>query len=197
MSRCISELRRTGGALSTLTILTILFGFMQNHQGNIGGTIALPKLLWLMTAIWAWYVQPILLWTDSRVIGAVQRGLLGFMVLMAVRAAVELVMLYITHNWSPIYGIAFNVCAISYLSWVAWRAQGILATHLFVLALMFVPECGFAFYMKTQFVTSGDTPIYFVPDDPRYQMILRFTWAAVLASWAWQAYFLRHWLWPR
>ncbi len=197
MLRSFSELHRTGWPLVALAMLTILFGYGQNHLGNTGGHIALPKLLWLMTAIWAWYIQPILLLTDARVEGVARLGVKALLVLMGIRAVVEGVMLYGTHNWSPVYGIVFNVCVMLLLGWVAWRIQGILAMHMLALLLMFVPECGFALYMKIQFITDGDTPIYFVPDDPRYQLILRFTWAAVLAAWAWQSYFLRYWLWPR
>lgn len=197
MSPSISDLRRIVWALGALVVLAVLFSYGQNRLGFTGGRIALPKLLWLVTAIWAWYVQPLLLWADSRVQGVERQGLLGLILLMGVRAVVEGVMLYGTHNWNPMYGVLFNLLAMLWLGLGAWRGRGLLAAHMLALALMFVPECGFALYMKSQFVTAGDAPIYFVPDDPRYQIIFQFTWAAVAAAWAWQFYFLRYWLWPR
>lgn len=197
MSPSISDLRRTGLALGSLLIVTILFGYGQNRLGFMGGRIALPKLLWLATAIWAWYIQPFLLLADSRLKGLERQAILGLILLMGVRAVVEAGMLYSTRNWNPIYGVAFNFLAMAWLVWSAWRGRGLLAAHLFALSLMFVPECGFALYMKSQFVTAGAAPIYFVPDDPRYHMILQLTWAAVAAAWVWQLYFFRYWLWPR
>jgi len=197
MSPSTSDLRRTGWALGALMILMVLFGYGQNRLGFMGGQIAFPKLLWLATAIWAWYVQPLLLWTDSRVQGMERQAILGLILLMGVRAVIEGSMLYGSYNWNPMYGVFFNLLAMIWLGWSAWRGRGLLAAHMFALALMFVPECGFALYMKSQFVTAGAAPIYFVPDDPRYQMILQLTWAAVMAAWAWQFYFFRYWLWPR
>ena len=197
MSLSIFELRRTGLALGALLIVTILFGYGQNRLGFMGGRIALPKLLWLATAIWAWYIQPLLLLADSRLKGLERPAIVGLLLLMGVRAVVEGGMLYGTRNWNPIYGVAFNFLVMAWLVRSAWRGRGLLAAHLFVLSLMFVPECGFALYMKSQFVTAGATPIYFVPEDPRYQVILRWTWAAVVAAWVWQVYFFRYWLWPR
>lgn len=197
MSRSISELRRTAWALGALIAGAALFGYGQNSLGFTGGAISLPKLLWLATAIWAWYAQPLLLWGDPRVQGAAHQGILGLVALMGVRAGAEGIMLYATHTWNPMYGVFFNLVAIAWLGWAAWSSRGLLATHMLALGLMFVAECGFAWYMQREFVTAGHAPVYFVPDDPRYQMVLWLTWAAVAAAWAWQVYFLRKWLWPR
>ena len=197
MSTSFSELRLTGWALGTLVVMAALFAYGQNHLGFTGGPIALPKLLWLATAIWAWYVQPILLLLDPRVQGVARQGITGLIALMGCRAIVEGIMLYATHNWNPTYGLLFNGLAIMWLGWAAWRGKGLLTFHLLVLALMFISESGFALYMNSQFVTAGESPIYFVPDDPRHQIVLQFTWAAVVAVWMWQIFFLRKWLWPR
>lgn len=193
--RCCSEAALTRYGLLALGLLACGFGYGQNHLGVTGGPIALPKLLWLATTLWAWLLQPLVLYREATLSAIERRCVLGLLGWMAIRAGIEGVMLYWTHSWDPAYGLAFNAVAIVGLLWGATRNQGWFRAHLVVLALMFAVESGFALYMRLFFVTHGHTPTYFVPDEPRYQWILAATWAAVLAAWGWQWIFLRWRLW--
>lgn len=199
MPRFICSLRcRSIAVLGVLVGLAIGFWVAQNHMGWHGGAVALPKLLWLFTAIWAWYFQPALVLVEKNVPQYAKRVFTGFLIIMAVRALVEGVMLYVTYSWSPWYGIAFNGLVF------VWLMHSLLALveldkrflrYVLILALMFVAESGFAWYMQKYFNTVGQHGVYFVPDSKEHQMILRVTWGAVLASWLWQGWIIRRGLW--
>ncbi|MDK2125814.1 hypothetical protein [Parachitinimonas caeni] len=192
--------RATAVALVLLALAAGGFAWMQNRAGYTGGEIALPKLLWLFSALWCWVVQPPLLWADARSQAPFRRLLACFMLWMLARAVVELWMMYVTHSWRPLYGILHNTGSMTLLiggACVLRPADGELALqrrHLLALGLLFVPEIGFAHYMQTHFQTQGANPLYFVPDDERYQDVLRATWVSVLLCWAYQYRFLSVWL---
>ncbi len=71
MLTCVSEqgLRRLLlASLGLLVLAAFVFYDRQNSAGAIGGGIALPKLLWLASAILFWFVLPLLFLLDARVV---------------------------------------------------------------------------------------------------------------------------------
>ncbi len=138
--------------IAILVVAAIGFSRLQNRLGMIGGEIALPKLAWLMLAIFMWLGLPLLLALDARSPHYL-RWLFGFtFVSMAVRGIIELWMLYGPKNWSPAYGIAHDLFCMLGMGacWLlAWQAGEVaqaplLAVHGVVSTLLFVPEIWFA-----------------------------------------------------
>jgi hypothetical protein len=162
------------------------FYSLQNKLGVIGGKIALPKLVWLGYSIVMWIGLPLLIVFDPRVT-LYLRYIFGFLFLsMALRGLVELWMLYVPKNWSPLYGIAhdwFCMIGILFFTLLCWYNGEIqasflsitLTVHAAVSMLLFIPEIHFAKYMHQYFYTKGGDAIYFVPDEPKHKQILRIT----------------------
>jgi hypothetical protein len=181
------------------------FRLLQNQFGVIGGVISLPKLVWLGLALLFWLALPVLIVADVRTPPKIRRAFAWLLALMGARAAIEFVMLYITKNWSPLYGMGHDViclCALIVCLSRAWLAgepgSGPVARTLFVhgivTSLMFIPEIWFAWYMHANFNTQGGQAIYFVPDTELHRQVLRVTSWVVLALIAYLPLFLGYWL---
>ncbi len=100
------------GALVLLAAVGLGFHQLQN-SGNapVGGPISVPKALWLVYAVAAWFVVPPFLWRDARLQPGVRRLFGAFWAWMLCRGGAELVMLYYFVHWNPLYGVACNVGA--------------------------------------------------------------------------------------
>lgn len=112
------------GALTLVIPASLVFYYRQNHAGQIGGAMSLPKLLWLDYALVAWFVVPFFLWRSPRVAPVLRRiygaHLLGF----ALRSAAELWLLYGAHAWIPPYGIGHDLFTIALITVLLRRARG-------------------------------------------------------------------------
>jgi hypothetical protein len=185
-----------------LTLMAIGFYRFQNTAQPIGGEISLVKLIWLAEAIFLWGVLPALLMADPRLSQPLRSGFAVLFALMVARGVIEGWMLYVTHNWSPWYGIGHDlVCAIGLIVTVARTASRapldrLVRRHAFVSAIAFLPEMYFAWFMLQHFDTTGASAIYFVPDDPRYVLVLRITTIVVVSLSAYLPYFLYRWTRP-
>ncbi len=194
----------TASAIAVLFASACGFYFLQNNLGVTGGAIALPKLVWLAYALLFWFALPILIACDKRTPPILTRGFTGLFLLMIGRGVAELVMLYVLKNWSPIYGIAHDiVCMLtmSYFLTRAWIAGEVRATQLarslfvhgIVTSIMFIPEIGFAWYMRTNFITQGSNAIYFVPDSAQHSVVLWFTTCIDIILTIYIPLFIRNW----
>ena len=186
-------------ALSLVCLAAGLFYTAQNAGLLSGGGIALPKLAWLALAIWCWYCLPALIAADTRASGPVRRAYGYFLANMALRAAAELWMMYVTRNWHPYYGIAHNVFSLGLLAFLYARLDAstgldaLLKTNLVVLGLMFAVELVFVWYMLSHVEPTGN-PVYFVPGSDDHRTILWITWAVVAVVGCYLIVFSRRWL---
>lgn len=209
MSSSFSETRQRALACAGVigvAAATVVFHAVQNRLSLTGGAIAWPKSVWLGCAVLYWFVLPALLISDARLPPAWRKPFAALLVLMALRGVVELWMLYVTHNWSPSYGIVHDALCLVVLWWLAWRAAGgatalrhaglprVVFIHALVTASLFIPEIYFAWYMRATFNTQGANPIYFVPNDPAYTRVLALTTAADAAALLYLPGFLYAWL---
>lgn len=181
------------------------FYFLQNQLGVIGGEIALPKLMWLGYALLFWLGLPLLIVGDRRSPPIIARTFAWLLALMVARVVIEGVMLYITKNWSPLYGIGHDLICLAAMAfflvraWLAGEARsGPVARTLFlhgiVTSVLFFPEMWFALYMHSNFHTQGAQAIYFVPDSEQHRTALRVTSAVVVALTVYLPLFLGSWL---
>ena len=200
MWTCASETRLRSGLFAMLALLAMvgaMFYRYQNGAHGPGGHIALPKLIWLAGALLYWYVLPALFLLDARL--AETRRLHGlFLANMGLRAVIELWMMYVSHNWHPLYGIAHDVFSAG-LSLAIFHRIG---THTplarpqrrfyALLCAMFLIETGFAAYMLL--LVAGQGPVYFVPPEAGHSGVLALTWATVLFLAAYLVTLVRSWL---
>ena len=191
---------RTRVSIMFLSIVLAAVGFylLQNTGRITGGNIALPKLIWLAYAILFWFCLPFLFLLDKRITHRWQIVYRIFLINMLVRAVVELFMMYVTHNWSPYYGIAHDVFSILLLVTLVMRYQSSLPRDLLygyalVLLTMFVVEIGFVIYMVIE-VQGNGAAVYFVPGDDRHTGILAITWLVVSMLTVYTVMFTRRWL---
>jgi hypothetical protein len=175
----------------------MLFWIVQNSVQPVGGAMAFQKALWLADAVVLWMVLPIFIARDSRIGIQTRHAFRALLILMALRAVIELWMLYVTLNWSPWYGIAHDVlCMVVLLGYLVRWAPAIAPlwrAHLAATALAFVPEIYFAWYMQHHFNTQGSAAVYFVPDEPAHAFALNLTWVAVVCFTPYIFLFLFRW----
>ena len=194
-------------SLLALTLAAACFYLAQNRFGIIGGEIAFSKAAWLAIAVLFWLILPGLICLDARVAPAIRRPYSLLLLLMGVRAVLELPMLYWLKNWSPLYGIAHDVLCIGVLLWSAFvltaRNGGepdplarLLVSHLWVSGLLFLAEIYFAWFMWMHFDTKGGAAIYYVPDDPKFAVVLLATGVVDVCAVLYLIVFLPRWLKP-
>lgn len=187
-------------AVALCAIAAAGFYHFQNTVKPVGGDISLAKMFWLAYAVFLWGVLPLLLLADGRICLPLRRGFALLAALMLARAVVEGWLLYVSHGWSTWYGIGHDVVCAAVLLWSAGRApvasalDRLARLHARVSAAFFLPEMYFAWYMQANFDTKGENAIYFVPDDPRYAVVLRATTAAVVCLTLYLPVFLYRWI---
>jgi hypothetical protein len=193
-------------AVAGIALAAVAFHAVQNWMALTGGGIAWPKSVWLGCTILYWFVLPALLVGDVRLGVAWRRPFALLLALMVLRGVIELWMLYVSHNWSPFYGIAHDAACLAMLGGFAfraaagtpsWRQGGLPRTacvHAIATGLLFIPEMYFAWYMQANFRTQGDHPVYFVPDDAAHTRVLHLTAAADAAAVLYLPAFLYAWL---
>ena len=172
-----------------VAVATLLFARVDRP----GGPIAPAKQFWLAWAVYAWFVLAPTLALATAFTPPVRLVLGVFSAFMALRGAAELVMLFVTKNWRPTYGIAHDVaCVALLLLGTAWAAtqgvprSGLAAWGLPTLAVLTV-SLGLETYYAARFGalvegrTTGEDGVWFAPpDDPRFARLNRVTaWANV------------------
>jgi hypothetical protein len=191
--------------LALMAVAAVVFHGVQNRGGIVGGEIAFSKAAWLALAIWLWIVLPVFIVLDGRLPWLCRAAFAWLLGLMAARAVAEPIMLYAFHNWTPWYGIGHDVlcmaalaaCGLHARAAGAWRASPAaraIGVHTIVVALTFVPEVYYAWYMQAHFHTRGGEAIYYVPDDGLHEVALGITAAVDIALGAYLAWFLPTWL---
>src|SRR6185295_17280353 len=100
----------------------IVFHVSQNQMALTGGGVAWSKSVWLGCAILFWFVLPAFLVSDTRLAAAWRLPFALLLFLMGLRGVIELWMLYVSHNWSPLYGIAHDAACLAALWGFAFRA---------------------------------------------------------------------------
>jgi len=198
MWNCVSKqsLKKiTAVCVAVFMIIGAIFYALQNQGGLPGGGIALVKLCWLFLVIFCWFIIPLLLLFDC-LSPLLKVAISVFLSSMVLRAVVELVMMFGTHNWHPHYGIGHDVLMVLlslFLGFFVFKQSRLIAIYLFVMAILFTIESGFAWYMLHN-VQSKTGVIFYVPADQAHQKILTVTLIIVIALLAYIMFFIRKWL---
>lgn len=169
------------------------FYLKQNVNKAIGGEVSVQKALWLAYAVGSWFLVPfIFVFSDMHPI--FMPIFLFHLASWWIRAPIELVMIYKTFNWTPIYGIShdlFHGAVILFLYFKMWpqtwdaslsNPMSTLATlYLAVTLFALVMEVIFAYlFRRTRGTGEGAHLIYFASTDPIYNLINRITLVTVV-----------------
>lgn len=173
-----------------MAMLVGVFYVWQNHVAQHGGAIAFPKALWLGLTIFCWLILPPLMMQHSQYAYA-KRVWRNFWYLMLVRAVAEMWLLYGVNQWKYSYGMAHDALSVVVL-YVGWQFSGSLkklpeVKQMLVMAMMFVCEMGFAYYIAQFNQNVGYAKLWFI--DWRSEH-----WANLLIT-CWVEMGLLYWLW--
>lgn len=200
MSASSSDARlKTGLALAFagVALAAFLFFHLQNSGMLPGGLVAPTKIAWLACTILFWYVLPVLLLLDHRMLRTARFACKVLLVNMIVRATIELYLMYATVSWHPWLGIAHDIFSLALMLFVlrgCWsESTRVYCGFLLVASLMYIPEALFAGYMLRN-VTSTGSRTYFVPDDPSHQGIMLATAVCIILLLGYLILFSRSWL---
>jgi hypothetical protein len=191
--------------LVVMAIAGVLTERRQNRAARMGGRISGGKVLWLVYAIFLWFVVCPVLALEPRLAPALRVVLGAFGVSMWVRGLAELYLLYFGRRWRPPYGIAHDVFCLALVAvLVVWQREGVAAglgaplarwglAVVVVVAVSLVLEIGYAwsFHRAVEGRTTGDEGIWFASnEEPRFRRIVRATALANVPLYAFLALFL-------
>ncbi|GAB4015410.1 MAG: hypothetical protein Fur0010_14420 [Bdellovibrio sp.] len=169
---------------ATLTV-GLFFYWKHNKNPKLGGAISLSKALWLIYAIYTWFIFiPYLVFAHNlppfvTVVWKV------FWFWMVFRGIVEIYMMYVSKNWSPIYGISHDLSCliiliagtIYYLPSYAQLPSVLVAFHYsLILSLALETYYAYSFFQIVKEKTKGEHAIWFASkDDPRFKKLVFIT----------------------
>lgn len=176
------------------------FGWMQNHRNVVGGAISLPKVLWLNLAIASFLVVPAFLWLDAHVSLQVRQLYGWFLAGFAMRAVIELPVIYFTHGWRCAYGITHDVIMMA-LVLILWRRtqrmtglnQSTKLAGLFAPLLLFVLACEILNAWLFSRVANPQIGIYYASSSDVFHTINLVTWIEVAAIYPLFGFWLIKW----
>lgn len=189
--------------VSTFGIALWLFR-RQNHPGRIGGPIALSKAFWLHYTLYTWFFFVPYALLKYGYIPAGDRALWWLLtVSMWTRGVVELYMLFVSKNWTPVIGISHDFLTLAAMlvgyslgERAGWSDQPGICAFTWSLIASLVAEIHHAvsFYQLMKGRTQGSDGLWYAhKGDPRFVRILRVTTAGNIGLYATLAYFI--WTW--
>jgi hypothetical protein len=171
-------------SIAALSAASALFAWKQNHLGGIGGPISLAKTLWLNYMLIAMYIVPFFLWRKSTLAPATRRLFGAIFLSFAVRAPIELWIIYYTRAWRCGYGIAHDVFTILLIIFlrreispdVVERDSATMRVAT-LLQIMLAVEIFMAW--EFSLLASPAQGIYFAADTPHFRFVNIASWIAV------------------
>jgi hypothetical protein len=144
----------------------------------------MAKTLWLNYMLIAMYIVPFFLWQEKTLAPAT-RSLFGWQFAsFALRAPIELWIIFFTRGWRCAYGIAHDVLTFGLLAILRWRMSPELARRDFaalrVLTLLQI-TLFVEMFMAWEFskLASPAEGIYFAADTPHFRFVNLASWIAV------------------
>jgi hypothetical protein len=160
----------------------------QNRPKVTGGPISRPKVLWLFFALFLYYfLGPwIFISTEESQYTSALKTILS---IIGLRAVIQPILMYITKNWTPYFGIGFNIVgavAIILMVFYCFDGGGLYHNsgyiHLFYLIIVVMTlftdsYYAYRFHSIIGDKTKGNEAIWFASeDDPIFYTINRLTY---------------------
>lgn len=180
-------------ALLITAVVTVVAGIAfarrQNARPRMGGALGRAKQIWLVWTVYTWFFAAPLFALSPALSGPLRTVLGVFSGLMLARGVAELVMLFVTKNWRPPYGIAHDVlCAVVLLAGSAWvifgtppfddpiEAWGRALLAVLTVSLLLETYYAVAFHRAVGDRTTGEDGVWFAhADDPRFARVVLVT----------------------
>jgi hypothetical protein len=171
-------------SITALSAASALFAWRQNHAAVIGGPISMAKTLWLNYMLVAMYVVPFFLWREKTLAPAT-RSLFGWVFAsFALRAPIELWIIFFTRGWRCGYGITHDLLTIGLIAFLRWRMSTDAARRdmaalrvASLLQITLVVEMFMAWEFSK--LASPAAGIYFAADTPHFRFVNAASWIAV------------------
>jgi hypothetical protein len=171
-------------SIAALSAASAIFAWRQNHFAVVGGPISMAKTLWLNYMLIAMYIVPFFLWREKTLASAT-RSLFGWQFRsFALRAPIELWIIFFTRGWRCAYGITHDLLTFGLLAFLRWRVSPELARRdsaaLGVLTLLQI-TLFVEMFMAWEFskLASPAEGIYFAADTPHFRFVNLASWIAV------------------
>lgn len=171
-------------SIAVLSAVSAVFAWRQNHLVVVGGPISMAKTLWLNYMLIAMYIVPFFLWRE-RTLASATRSLFGWLFAsFALRAPIELWIIFFTRGWRCAYGITHDLLTLALLAFLRWRMSPDLARRdlvaLRVLTLLQITLL-VEIFMAWEFskLASPAEGIYFAADTPHFRVVNVVSWIAV------------------
>jgi hypothetical protein len=171
-------------SIAALSAASAVFAWRQNHLAVVGGPISTAKTLWLNYMLIAMYVVPFFLWREKTLAPAT-RSLFGWLFAsFAMRAPIELWIIFFTRGWRCGYGITHDLLTVGLLAYLRWRMNPELARResaaLGVATLLQI-TLFVEMFMAWEFskLASPAEGVYFAADTPHFRLVNSASWIAV------------------
>ena len=144
----------------------------------------MAKTLWLNYMLIAMYIVPFFLWREKTLAPATRSLFGSLFVSFALRAPIELWIIFFTRGWRCAYGITHDLLTCGLLVSLRWRMSPELARHesaaLRVMTLLQI-TLFVEMFMAWEFskLASPAEGIYFAADTPHFRFVNLASWIAV------------------
>lgn len=144
----------------------------------------MAKTLWLNYMLIAMYVVPFFVWREKTLAPATRRLFGWLFVSFAMRAPIELWIIFFTRGWRCGYGITHDLLTIGLIAFLRWKMSSDLARRDFTalrLATLLQITLFVEMFMAWEFsrLASPAEGIYFASDTPHFRIVNLASWIAV------------------
>lgn len=166
-------------------IIGFLFYQKQNKNSTLGGSISVAKAFWLFFAIHTWlFLIPILIFSVDlpfgyKVVWSIFSGWFWL------RSILEMIMMYKTKNWSPIYGISHDISCLLilflgtfyyYVDFIHSNPFLLLFHLVLILSLLLETYYAYEFFKIVGEGTKGEKAIWFADSENlRFKRVVHIT----------------------
>jgi hypothetical protein len=176
--------------LFILLSISALIGFLmfkrQNKKGSLGGPICKAKGFWLYYTIINWFIiLPYAIYQLPLAPESYQMVWIALSLSMWIRGIIEMYMLFVSKNWTPIIGISHDIftfiimmIAFFYGNSSNITPEPILSFYTFSLFVSIIVETYYAysFYQIMKGRTQGEDGLWYAhEEDPRFKKIILVT----------------------
>ncbi|CAN5782501.1 hypothetical protein BH11VER1_BH11VER1_39300 [soil metagenome] len=176
------------------------FGWIQNRDILVGGPMSLPKILWLNLALTSFLVIPAFLWPAPSITREAHLLYGFFFAGFALRAIIEMPMLYFHRTWKCRYGITHDVFMMAVVVILGWQmlnaGSSLPAMRLaleFAIFLLVMLVCEILNAVLFSRIANPAEGIYFASDGAAFRLINRITWIEIALLYPWLGWWLVRW----
>jgi hypothetical protein len=158
----------------------------QNQKNVIGGKISKAKTFWLGYAMFHYFILPwwILIYvSEDEISSIILYSILG---IFYFRMLFQMLLMFVTRNWSPPLGMAYNIIASLIITSLLIYFTGskdlpiyycIIIAYISIIILILLTDTFYAkrFYDLVGLETKGEKAIWFASDDEKFAHINRIT----------------------